>query len=55
VLMEVLAVGDYSTVREVPYEFSARTAGESKLRLGVAVDDLLLLLRLAWQTRTRRT
>jgi dolichol-phosphate mannosyltransferase len=54
VLMEVLAVGDYKQVREVPYQFSVRTAGESKLRLRVAIDDLLLLLRLAWQTRGRK-
>lgn len=54
VLMEVLAVGNYSTVREVPYQFSTRTAGESKLRLQVAIDDLRLLLRLAWQTRSKR-
>lgn len=54
VLMEVLALGDYKEVREIPYQFSARTAGESKLRLRVAVDDFLLLLRLAWQTRRRR-
>jgi dolichol-phosphate mannosyltransferase len=54
VLMEVLAAGNYKQVREVPYQFSARTAGESKLRLGVAIDDFLLLLRLAWQTRFRK-
>jgi dolichol-phosphate mannosyltransferase len=54
VLMEVLAVGDYKQVCEVPYQFSERTAGESKLRLGVAVDDFLLLLRLAWQTRGKK-
>ncbi|HYG99421.1 MAG TPA: polyprenol monophosphomannose synthase [Terriglobales bacterium] len=54
VLMEVLAVGDYSSVCEVPYEFSARTAGQSKLRLRVAIDDFLLLVRLAWQTRRKR-
>lgn len=54
VLMEVLAVGDYKIVSEVPYEFAARTTGESKLRLGVAFDDFLLLLRLAWQTERRR-
>ncbi len=54
VLMEVLAVGDYKQVSEVPYQFSARSAGESKLRLRVAIDDLLLLLRLAWQTRAKR-
>jgi dolichol-phosphate mannosyltransferase len=54
VLMEVLAVGNYGAVREIPYEFSARTAGQSKLRLRVAFDDFCLLLRLAWQTRTRR-
>lgn len=54
VLMEVLAVGNYKKVSEVPYQFSARTAGESKLRLRVAIDDFLLLLRLAWQTRSKR-
>ncbi len=54
VLMEVLAVGDYKQVSEVPYQFSARTAGESKLRLRVAIDDFFLLLRLAWQTRGKR-
>jgi dolichol-phosphate mannosyltransferase len=54
VLMEVLAVGDYKQVSEVPYQFSTRTAGESKLRLGVAMDDLLLFLRLAWQTRVKK-
>lgn len=54
VLMEVLAAGNYRTVREVPYRFAERTAGESKLRLRVAIDDFLLLLRLAWQTRKRR-
>ncbi len=53
VLMEVLAVGHYKEVVEVPYQFSARTAGESKLRLRVAIDDFLLLLRLAWQTRRK--
>lgn len=54
VLMEVLAVGDYKVVCEVPYRFAERTAGESKLRLRVAIDDFFLLLRLAWQTRFRR-
>lgn len=51
VLMEVLAVGKYHRVCEVPYRFSERTAGRSKLRLRVAIDDLRLFLRLAWQTR----
>jgi dolichol-phosphate mannosyltransferase len=55
VLMEVLSVGDYKTVTEVPYQFAARSAGQSKLRIQVAIDDLLLLLRLAWQTRRKRT
>jgi dolichol-phosphate mannosyltransferase len=54
VLMEVLAMGAYRSVREVPYQFSTRTAGESKLRLRVALNDLLLLIRLAWQTRRGR-
>jgi dolichol-phosphate mannosyltransferase len=51
VLMEVLATGKYEKVRDVPFRFSERTAGESKLRLRVAIDDFRLLLRLAWQTR----
>jgi dolichol-phosphate mannosyltransferase len=54
VLMEVLAVGSYREVREVPYQFAARAAGESKMRLSSAISDLRALLRLAWQTRTRR-
>lgn len=54
VLMEVLAVGNYKKVTEVPYQFSARVAGESKLRLQVAIDDFFLLVRLAWQTRGKR-
>lgn len=55
VLMEVLAVGDYKTVTEVPYQFAVRSAGKSKLRVQVAIDDFLLLMRLAWQTRRKRT
>lgn len=53
VLMEVLAVGNYQKVVEVPISFSPRFAGESKLRLQVAIDDFLLLLRLVWQTRRK--
>lgn len=54
VLLEVLGQGRFRTVREVPYEFSARTAGESKLRASVAFHDAMLLLRLTFQTRFRR-
>jgi dolichol-phosphate mannosyltransferase len=53
VLMEVLAKGSYKEVREIPFDFGTRTAGESKLRFGVAVEDSLLLLRLARQARTK--
>lgn len=47
VLIEVLAVGDYTKVQEVPYQFSSRLTGESKLRFRVALRDFLLLVRLA--------
>jgi dolichol-phosphate mannosyltransferase len=54
VLLEVLGQGRFHVVREVPYEFSARTAGESKLRVSVAFHDAMLLLRLTFQTRLRK-
>ncbi len=54
VLLEVLGQGNFRTVREVPYEFATRTAGESKLRASVAFHDAMLLLRLTFQTRFRK-
>lgn len=40
ILIEVLAMGTYSTVAEIPYRFRARPAGESKLSFKVTIDYL---------------
>ena len=40
ILIEVLAMGSYSTVVEIPYKFQARPAGESKLSSKVTIEYL---------------
>ena len=40
ILIEVLAMGSYSTVTEIPYKFQARPAGESKLSGKVTLEYL---------------
>ena len=40
ILIEVLAMGTYRTVVEIPYRFQARPAGESKLTSKVTVEYL---------------
>ena len=40
ILIEVLAMGTYSTVAEIPYRFQARPAGESKLSFKVTIEYL---------------
>jgi len=50
-LLEVLGTGHYSSVDEVPYTFSERAAGTSKLGLKTALQDAFQLVRLAWRTR----
>lgn len=38
ILIEVLAMGTYSSVVEIPYKFQARPAGESKLTTKVTIE-----------------
>ena len=40
IMVEVLAMGTYSTVVEIPYKFQARPAGESKLSSKVTLEYL---------------
>ncbi len=40
ILIEVLAMGTYRTVVEIPYKFQARPAGESKLTSKVTIEYL---------------
>jgi dolichol-phosphate mannosyltransferase len=51
ILLEVLARGDFRTIKEVPYEFATRTEGTSKLSLAVALHDIRNVLRIAAQSR----
>ncbi len=55
ILMEVLALGNYKTVAEIPYHFDKRYAGESKLTFKVTVQYFLHILSLvARSERDRR-
>ena len=40
IMVEVLAMGDYTRVTEIPYKFQARPAGESKLSSKVTIEYL---------------
>ena len=51
ILLEVLARGDFRTMKEVPYEFASRSQGTSKLSVAVALHDIRYALRIAVQTR----
>lgn len=46
ILMEVLAMGHYGHVVEIPYGFEKRNAGESKLSLRVTIEYFLHILSL---------
>lgn len=55
ILMEVLVLGHYRTVVEIPYHFDKRFAGESKLSFKVTVQYFLHILSLvARSERDRR-
>lgn len=47
ILMEVLAMGKYQRVVEIPYGFEKRNAGESKLSLRVTLEYFMHILSLA--------
>jgi dolichol-phosphate mannosyltransferase len=49
ILLEILARGAVGSVVEVPFTFGRRYAGRSKANLRVAIDYLILLLRLYLQ------
>ena len=52
--MEILAKGEFNEVREIPIVFESRKAGDSKLGLSVAKDDLYMVLYLAgWKIKNR--
>lgn len=40
ILLEILAIGDYKVVKEVPYQFGKREYGDSKLGTGIIFDYL---------------
>lgn len=54
ILLEVLARGEFSQVREVPYQFATRREGKSKLSFTVALRDIRYAIRIAFETRRKR-
>ncbi|WAH38910.1 glycosyltransferase [Alicyclobacillus dauci] len=54
ILIEVLVKGTYKTVHEIPYEFLARDAGESKMSLREQWNYFRHLLRLVSQSPSDR-
>jgi len=54
ILVEVLAMGNYFRVCEIPYVFNDRLTGESKISLGVSIDYLKQLRNLKRRENKRR-
>ncbi len=54
IMIEVLAMGNYSSVAEIPYSFKARPAGESKLTSKVTFEYLQQLLGLIKRGKKQR-
>jgi len=54
ILTEILAKSRGARVKEIPYTFTNRRAGESKLSPKVILDYLRMSWRLYWFTRRRR-
>jgi dolichol-phosphate mannosyltransferase len=50
ILLEVLAKGDYQTVKEVPFVFQERARGDSKIRGSVIWDYVVHLFRISLET-----
>lgn len=53
IMIEVLAIGTYTTVEEIPYRFKARPAGESKLTTKVTLQYLQQLMSLTKRAKKR--
>jgi len=54
IMVEVLALGVYHHVMEIPYKFSARAAGESKLSTKVTMEYLKQVASLMFRGRHPR-
>ena len=50
ILLEILVLGEYDTVKEVGYQFASRTAGESKLGVSTVFSYVDHLLILSWRS-----
>lgn len=51
ILLEILVMGNYNHVKEIPYVFGKRESGESKLGIKVTFDYIFHLLNLYWRKR----
>lgn len=49
ILLEILAMGKYKTVKETGYIFSKREYGESKLGAGTMIDYIRHLISISWR------
>jgi dolichol-phosphate mannosyltransferase len=49
ILLEILIVGNYKNVKEVPYIFSKRKKGKSKFSAKISLDYIFHLLNLLWR------
>ncbi len=54
ILIEVLAMGTYQTVVEIPYKFQNRLAGDSKLSFDVTIDYLKQVIGLMKRGKRQR-
>ncbi|MCR5108737.1 MAG: polyprenol monophosphomannose synthase [Lachnospiraceae bacterium] len=55
ILIEVLAMGEYEAIVEIPYKFQARPAGESKLSSKVTIEYLKQVRELMSRSRNKTT
>ncbi|MCL6454068.1 MAG: glycosyltransferase family 2 protein [Alicyclobacillus sp.] len=54
ILLEILVKGNYHSVHEIPYEFHARDAGESKMSLHEQWNYIRHLAKLIWNSPDER-
>jgi dolichol-phosphate mannosyltransferase len=51
ILLEILAMGDYKVVKEIPYQFGKREYGKSKLGAGIISDYLYHLISILFREK----
>ena len=51
ILLEILVIGNYKIVKEVPFVFEKRKNGQSKLKTRVIFDYLMHLISLFWKEK----